>query len=78
VLFRSIALIGTAETPQDCTVDRAQLKSELEGLRPSQLKQRAFAAGADRKTVDAADDASSPSEVLVALVIELETAAGDS
>jgi hypothetical protein len=52
------------------------LHGELRALKPTQLRKRAKAAGADPDALDAADDADAPKEALIALIVELEAAAG--
>jgi hypothetical protein len=51
--------------------DMAELWVELEGMKVSELRRRVIAAGASPGQLDEADDAQSPKEALIGLVVLL-------
>ena len=77
-------LLATADVVKDALIEKlllfqdtpapSPLHTELRALKPSQLKKRAKAAGVAEVALEDADDAESPKEALIALVLEAEKA----
>eukprot|EP01051_Picozoa_sp_SAG22_P008360 SAG22_NODE_633_length_8375_cov_10.556549_1_plen_1959_part_10 len=70
------SVVPKSET-QAPSADLAQ-RENLRGLKPSQLKKRAKAAGVTEDALEEADDADSPKEALINLIFEAEKPADDS
>ena len=63
---------GKLHSPAQVEEARAALRGELEALKMSVLKKRAVAAGATAEQIETAEDADSPQDALIEMLLEIE------